>query len=68
MILSKRLLLYRNEKKLSQLDIANKVGVTQQSISNWETGLRIPSVEILIKLSEIFGCTLDELVKGEENA
>jgi len=65
-ILSDQLLFFRNKNKFSQFDIAEKLNVTQQSVSNWETGLRVPSVEILTKLSEIYGCTLDELVKGDD--
>ena len=56
----------REEKQLTQKQLANQLGVKQNSISQWETGRSYPSVEILIKLSDLFGCTIDELVKGEK--
>ena len=50
------------------MQLAELVGVDRSTVAKWETGIAYPRVEILIKLSEIFGCTLDELVKGEGNA
>lgn len=57
----------RLELGLSQIQLADKLSVGQSAVAMWENGAAYPRVEILIKLSEIFGCTLDELVKGEEN-
>lgn len=55
----------RTEKNLSQGDLAEKLEVSRQSISKWENNSAVPDLEKIIKLSEIFEVTLDELVKGE---
>lgn len=58
----------RRANNLSQSEVALAVGVSQQAVSLWETGAREPPIDALIKLSELFNCTIDELVKGgEEN-
>ena len=51
---------------MTQTQLAEAVNVSRSAVASWENGAAYPRVEILIKLSEIFGCTLDELVKGEE--
>lgn len=56
----------RSEKGFSQDQIAELVGVDRSTVAKWETGKAYPRVEILIKLSEIFGCTTDELLKGDD--
>ncbi len=56
----------RTEKNLSQGDLAEKLEVSRQSISKWENNSAVPDLEKIIKLSEIFEVSLDELVKGEE--
>ena len=55
----------RAEKKLSQGDLADALGVSRQSVSKWETDASIPELDKLVKLSQLFGVTLDELVTGE---
>ena len=55
----------RAEKKLSQGDLADALGVSRQSISKWETDACVPELDKLIKLSQLFGVTLGELVTGE---
>ncbi len=51
----------RDKKKLSQVYIAEKLGVTQQAIAKWETGESMPRADKLPQLSQILGCTIDEL-------
>ena len=59
---------HREQKHMTQLELARNVEVTQSTISQFETGAREPSLVILKKISELFNCTIDELVKGgEEN-
>ena len=60
MLLEKRI-----ANNLTQSEVALAVGVSQQAVSLWETGAREPSIEVLIKLSELFNCSVDELLKGE---
>lgn len=54
----------RTGKGMSQGDLADALGVSRQSISKWETGGAVPELEKLVKLSVLFGVTLDELVTG----
>jgi len=56
----------RKEKKLTQKELANKVGVTDKAVSKWETGLGCPDVSILEILSKELGCSILELLKGRE--
>ncbi len=52
----------RNSKNMTQLDLAHKLGVTYQAISNWENGKNTPDLQTLIKISEIFQVSVDELL------
>lgn len=52
----------RTKKGLSQGELAEALDVSRQSISKWETGSSVPELDKLIKLSQLFGVTLDELV------
>lgn len=56
---------YRLASNLSQEDLAEKVFVTRQTISNWETGKNYPDLNSLVRLSTLFGVSLDILVKGD---
>lgn len=54
----------RSKAGLSQEELAEKLGVSRQSVSKWETDTSVPDVDKLIQLSKVFGITLDELVNG----
>jgi len=54
----------RTERGLSQGDLADALGVSRQSISKWETDSSVPELDKLVKLSQLFGVSLDELVMG----
>ena len=58
----------RTEKQFSQGELAEMLEVSRQSISKWENNSAVPELEKLIRLSEIFEVSLDELVKGEEKS
>lgn len=62
---SKQIKKYRLESKLSQDELAEKVFVTRQTISNWENGKNYPDVKSLLLLSSLFHISLDALVKGD---
>ena len=51
---------------LTQKQLADQIGVTDKAVSRWETGGSVPELEKLVKLSQVFGITLDELVMGED--
>ena len=65
MELGQRLKDIRNLNKMSQEELADKIYVSRQTISNWENDKSYPDIHSLIMLSEIFNVTLDELVKGD---
>lgn len=56
---------YRNHMNLSQEELAEKVYVSRQSISNWETGKNYPDIHSLLLLSSLFNISLDQLIKGD---
>ena len=58
----------RTARNMSQGDLAEQLDVSRQSISKWETDGAVPELDKLIKLSNIFGVTLDELVHAEQAA
>ncbi len=55
----------RAERGMSQDDLAARVYVSRQTISSWENGKTYPDVQSLLLLSEIFGATVDSLIKGD---
>ncbi|MCI9365372.1 MAG: helix-turn-helix domain-containing protein [Clostridia bacterium] len=65
MTLGERLLEYRTNAKLSQDALAEKIGVTRQTISKWETDQSTPEFNKILPLCELYGITTDELIKGE---
>lgn len=68
MTLGEKIYGLRNERHMSQGDLAEHINVSRQSVSKWETGASAPDLDKLILLSELFCVTLDELVKdGAEN-
>ncbi len=52
----------RHRMGLRQSDVARMLGVERATVANWERGAKLPSLDTLIKLSEAFGVSLDELV------
>lgn len=56
---------YRTNMELSQEELAEKVYVTRQTISNWENGKSYPDIHSLLLLSNLFGISLDQLIKGD---
>ena len=65
MELGKQIKMHRQEAQLSQEELANRVYVSRQTISNWENDKSYPDVNSLILLSEIFHTSLDNLIKGD---
>ena len=53
---------YRNELHLSQEELAEKIFVSRQSVSNWENGKTEPDIETLTKIAQIFDISIDELM------
>ena len=63
---NEKLKYYRKKEMLSQEELACRLGVSRQIITKWESGLVVPGVEYLIDLSEMFGITIDSLLKDDD--
>ena len=63
--LGARLQALRRQANLSQQELAERLHVSRQSISKWELGTAKPDLDNMIRLSELFGVSLDELVLGK---
>ena len=63
--LSQNIALLRKNIGLTQEKLAEKCGVSRQAVTKWESGESEPSIEKLVILSEIFGISIDELIKNE---
>ena len=57
----------RNESGLTQNEIAAKLGVSGQTILNWENGIYEPKINQLIKLADLFNVTVDYLIERPNN-
>ena len=64
MTLGERIAYYRGKMGLSQGELAERLNVSRQAVSKWETDAGLPDLDRLIALSGLFDITLDELVKG----
>ena len=53
----------RRRKQMTQLQLAERLGITAQAVSKWENGHSAPDISLLPKLSEMFGVTIEELIK-----
>lgn len=58
----------RKEKGMTQLELAERMGVTDKAVSKWERDLACPDVATLPKLAELFGVSVDELMLGRAGA
>ena len=56
----------RKENNLTQAELGDKLGVTNKTISRWETGNYMPPVEMLEELSNLYGLTINELLSGKK--
>ncbi|KRM15683.1 helix-turn-helix domain-containing protein [Companilactobacillus nantensis] len=65
MILGQRIKEERENRDWTQNELADKLNVSRQSISKWELGSAYPDIERLIQISDLFGVTLDSLIKGD---
>lgn len=66
MTLGEKICTLRTGKGLSQEDLAQCLEVSRQSVSKWETGQSVPDLEKIIRLADLFGVNVDELVREGE--
>lgn len=67
MEISSKLKEARTRSKMTQEKVAEELQVSRQTISNWENGRSYPDIISVISLSDLYGITLDELLKGDSN-
>lgn len=65
MTLAEKILELRAAQNLSQGDLAERLEVSRQSVSKWETGQSVPDLDKIIKLADLFGVTVDQLVRED---
>lgn len=53
----------RQAAGMKQAELAEKVNATQRQVSSWESGKFMPSIENIVKIADVFGCKVDELVR-----
>lgn len=57
----------RKERKMTQEELAEKLDVTPQAVSKWETDNSYPDISLLVELANLFNCTVDELLGRKNN-
>ncbi len=65
MTCGEKITIIRKEQNLTQEQFAELLNVSRQSVSKWENGISFPDTEKLIKISKLFSCSLDYLLKDE---
>ncbi|WP_223701635.1 helix-turn-helix domain-containing protein [Sutcliffiella deserti] len=66
MIFGEKLKTERKKKDWSQEELAEKLFVSRQAVSKWENGQNYPSIEVIIKVSDLFEVTIDELLRSDD--
>lgn len=64
-MLKDNLVMFRNLHGFSQEAIAEKIGISRQAYAKWETGATVPDIEKCLSLAEIYGTTIDSLIRTE---
>lgn len=64
--IGKNLLTLRKKAKLTQMELAEKFNYSDKSISKWENGESLPSIEVLNELAKFYGVSLDSLINSNE--
>jgi transcriptional regulator with XRE-family HTH domain len=64
--LAEKLQLLRNNNRLSQEELAEKLGISRQAVSKWESGKSTPDLNKLVAISELYNVTIDSLVKDND--
>lgn len=59
---SQRLKQLRKDKHLTQAQVAKRIGVTASMVSSYETDIRLPSYEVMVRIADVFGVTVDYLL------
>lgn len=55
----------RKKAGLTQMDVAKALGISDAAVALWETGKTMPAAKRLAEIANLFGCTVDDLLKEE---
>ena len=58
----KQIALFRKNRGLTQEDVSRQLNISPQAVSKWENGHSMPELSLLVELSELLGCTIDQLL------
>ena len=67
MLIGEKIKIIREDRKISQEQMAKSLNVSGQAVSNWERGKGYPDISNIIRLSEIYDISLDELIREDKN-
>ena len=67
MQIGEKIKIIRENKKISQENMAKSLHVSYQAISNWERGKSYPDISNIIMISDLYNISLDELIRGDKN-
>ena len=62
-IISKYLQLLRKKHNYTQDELAKRLDISRQAVSKWETGTAIPDLEVLLKISKLYGITINDILE-----
>ena len=65
-MIAKNIKKFREQKNISQSELAEKLNVTRQAVSNWETGKTQPDIDTLHKIADMLEISIDELIYGNK--
>lgn len=68
MTFAEKLKALRKQTGMSQEQLAEKLGVSRQAVTKWETNAGIPDIENIMAIATLFGCSIDELLMNEQGA
>ena len=63
---SERIMLARKNKGMTQMELANALGISYQAVSNWERGVSMPDISNLEPLASVLGVTVDEILSDKK--
>lgn len=52
----------REERRMTQNDLAERIGVSRQNISSYETGFKVPPLKVVVAAADLFRCSTDEMI------
>ncbi len=55
----------REERCMTQSDLAQRIGITQQSVNSYETGYKVPPLRVVVAAADVFRCSTDEMIGRE---